>query len=245
MEDSMNTYLFRNSILLIGFLLLFISGCSKDSSPTGPNTPSVGDLFPLVQNHAYVYNEYLVDGQNNKISGTDHRNTLVVGPLTSIMGKSVTLVIDSIYYSNGALQGIDTMYLAKETDGTINEVSITSNSAIFMPILQPSAGIGNVYNIFTFDTTIIYQGIPYHQSTKVTGVLNQKENVQVSAGSFSAYRFELIEKDSTIIGTQLTSSSEFRQTYWLVENIGPVKIFQTSSSAGVNSTVQELVSKNF
>jgi hypothetical protein len=161
------------------------------------------------------------------------------------MGKSVTLVIDSIYYSNGALQGIDTMYLAKETDGTINEVSITSNSAIFMPILQPSAGIGNVYNIFTFDTTIIYQGIPYHQSTKVTGVLNQKENVQVSAGSFSAYRFELIEKDSTIIGTQLTSSSEFRQTYWLVENIGPVKIFQTSSSSGMDNTVQELISKNF
>jgi hypothetical protein len=240
----MNTYLFRNSILLISFFLLFISGCSKDSSPTGPNTPSVGDLFPLVQNHAYVYNEYMVDGQNNKISGTDHRNTLVVGPLTSIMGKSVTLVIDSIYYSNGALQGIDTMYLAKETDGTINEVSITSNSVIFMPFLQPAAGIGNVYNIFTLDTTIIYQGISYHQSVRVTGVLNQKENVQVSAGSFSAYRFELIEKDSTIIGTQITSS-ESRQTYWLVENIGPVKIFQTSSSAGVNSTVQELISKNF
>jgi hypothetical protein len=74
--------------------------------------------------------------------------------------------------------------------------------------------------------------------------LNQKENVQVSAGSFSAYRFELIEKDSTIIGTQLTSS-EFRQTYWFVENIGPVKIFQTSSSSGMNNTVQELISKNF
>jgi len=238
----MNTYLFRNSILLISFFLLFISGCSKDSSPTGPNTPSVGDLFPLVQNHAYVFNDYMVDGQNNKISGTDHREAMVVGPSKTIMGKSANLIIDSVYYSNGALQSLDTIYIAKETDGT---VSIMSNSVIFMPFLQPAAGIGNVYNIFTFDTTIIYQGIPYHQSSRVTGVLNQKENMQVSAGSFSAYRFELIEKDSTIIGTQLTSSSEFRQTYWLVENIGPVKIFQTSSSSGMNNTVQELISKNF
>jgi hypothetical protein len=238
----MNTYLFRNSILLISFFLLFISGCSKDSSPTGPNTPSVGDLFPLVQNHAYVFNDYMVDGQNNKISGTDHREAMVVGPSKTIMGRSANLIIDSVYYSNGALQSLDTIYIAKETDGT---VSIMSNSVIFMPFLQPAAGIGNVYNIFTFDTTIIDQGIPYHQSSRVTGVLNQKENVQVSAGSFSAYRFELIEKDSTIIGTQLTSSSEFRQTYWLVENIGPVKIFQTSSSSGMNNTVQELISKNF
>ncbi len=237
----MNTYLFHNSILLISIFLLFISGCSKDSSPTGPNTPSVGDLFPLVQNHAYVFNDYMVDGQNNKISGTDHRDAMVVGPSKTIMGKSANLIIDSVYYSNGALQSLDTIYIAKETDGT---VSIMSNSVIFMPFLQPAAGIGNVYNIFTFDTTLIYQGIPYHQSSKVTGVLNQKENVQVSAGSFSAYRFELIEKDSTIIGTQLTSS-EFRQTYWFVENIGPVKIFQTSSSSGMNNTVQELISKNF
>jgi hypothetical protein len=183
----------------------------------------------------------MVDGQNNKISGTDHRDAMVVGPSKTIMGKSANLIIDSVYYSNGALQSLDTIYIAKETDGT---VSIMSNSVIFMPFLQPAAGIGNVYNIFTFDTTLIYQGIPYHQSSKVTGVLNQKENVQVSAGSFSAYRFELIEKDSTIIGTQLTSS-EFRQTYWFVENIGPVKIFQTSSSSGMNNTVQELISKNF
>jgi hypothetical protein len=68
--------------------------------------------------------------------------------------------------------------------------------------------------------------------------------VQVPAGSFSAYRFELTEKDSTIIGTQITSS-ETRQTYWLVENIGPVKILQATPSAGGNSAVQELVSKNF
>jgi hypothetical protein len=114
-----------------------------------------------------------------------------------------------------------------------------------MPFLQPAAGIGNVYNIFTFDSTITYQGTSYYQSTNVTGVLNQKENVQVSAGSFSAYRFELIEKDSTKIGIQLTSSSEFRQTYWLVENIGPVKISQSSSSSGANNTVQELINKNF
>jgi len=60
----------------------------------------------------------------------------------------------------------------------------------------------------------------------VTGVLYQKENVQVSAGSFSAYRFEITEVDSSKIGTQLTSS-ETKQTYWLVENIGPVKISQT------------------
>jgi hypothetical protein len=186
----------------------------------------------------------MVDGQNNKISGTDHREAMVVGPSKTIMGKSANLIIDSVYYSNGAVQSLDTIYIAKETDGTINEVSITSNSAIFMPILQPAAGIGNVYNIFTFDTTITYQGIPYHQSSKVTGVLNQKENVQVSAGSFSAYRLEIIEVDSTIIGTQLTSS-EFIQTYWLVENIGPVKISQTSSSSGMNNTVEELISKNF
>ena len=238
----MNTYLFRNSILLISFFLLFISGCSKDSSPTGPNTPSVGDLFPLVQNHAYVFNDYMVDGQNNKISGTDHREAMVIGPSKTIMGKSANLIIDSVYYSNGALQSLDTIYIAKETDGTVN---IMSNSVIFMPFLQPAAGIGNVYNILTLDTTIIYQGNSYHQSAKLTGVLNQKENVQVSAGSFSAYRLEIIEVDSTKIGTQLISSAEGRQTYWLVENIGPVKIFQTSSSSGMNNTVQELVSKNF
>ena len=238
----MNTYLFRNSILLISFFLLFISGCNKDSSPTGPNTPSVGDLFPLVQNHAYVFNDYMVDGQNNKISGTDHRDAMVIGPSKTIMGKSANLIIDSVYYSNGALQSLDTIYIAKENDGT---VSIMSNSVIFMPFLQPAAGIGNVYNILTFDTTITYQGNSYHQSAKLTGVLNQKENVQVSAGSFSAYRLEITEVDSTKIGTQLISSAEGRQTYWLVENIGPVKIFQTSSSSGMNNTVQELISKNF
>ena len=134
--------------------------------------------------------------------------------------------------------------MSKEADGTINEVNIMNNSAVFMPILTPSAGIGNVYNIFTFDSTITYQGILYRQSVKVTGVLNQKENVQVPAGSFSAYRLDIIEVDSSITGTQL-QSSETRQTYWLVENIGPVKIFQTSSSSGKNNTVQELISKNF
>ena len=237
----MNTYLFRNSILLISIFLLFISGCSKDSSPTGPNTPSVGDLFPLVQNHAYVFNGYMVDGQNNKISGTDHREVMIIGPLKTILGKSANLIIDSVYFSDGALQSLDTTYIAKEADGT---VSIMTNLGIFMPFLQPAAGIGNVYNIITLDTTIIYQGITYHQSATVTGVLNQKENVQVSAGSFSAYRFELIERYRTIIGTQITSS-EFKQTYWFAENIGPVKIFQTSSSAGANSSVQELVNKNF
>ena len=244
-RNSMNTYLFRNSIVLIGFLLLFISGCSKDSSPTGPNTQNFGDLFPLVQNHAYVYNEYDVDLQNNKISGTDHRGQIVVGPLTSIMGKSVNLVIDSVFYSNGTLQSLDTLYFAKGTDGTINKVTIISNSAIFMPFMAPAAGIGNAYNIFTLDTTVTYQGYSYHQSSKVTGVLNQKENVQVSAGSFSAYRLDITEVDSANIGTQLISSSETKQSYWLVENIGPVKIFQTSSSSGSSNTVDELISKNF
>jgi len=238
----MNTYLFRNSILLICIFLLFVSGCSKDSSPTGPNTPSVGDLFPLVQNHAYVFNGYMVDVQINKISGTDHREAMVVCPSKTIMGKSAHLIIDSVYYSNGGLQSLDTTYIAKEADGT---VSIMTNLDIFMPVLQPTAGIGNVYNIYTLDSTITYQGNSYHQSINITGVLNQKENVQVPAGSFSAYRFELIEKDSTKIGTQLISASEFRQTYWFAENIGPVKIFQTSSSAGANNTVQELVNKNF
>jgi hypothetical protein len=184
----------------------------------------------------------MVDGQNNKISGTDHREAMVVGPSKMIMGKSANLIIDSVYDSNGALQSLDTTYIAKEADGTM---SIMSNLDIFMPFLQPAAGIGNVYNIFTLDTTITYQGYSYHQTSHVTGVLNQKENVQVSAGSFSAYRFELIEKDSTIIGTQQTTSSEYRQTYWLAENIGPVKISQSSSSSGTNTTVQELISKNF
>jgi len=182
------------------------------------------------------------DGQNNKISGTDHREAMVIGPSKTIMGKSANLIIDSVYYSNGALQSLDTIYIAKETDGTVN---IMSNSVIFMPFLQPAAGIGNVYNILTLDTTIIYQGNSYHQSAKLTGVLNQKENVQVSAGSFSAYRLDITEVDSTKIGTQLISSAEGRQTYWLVENIGPVKIFETNSSSGMNNTVQELVSKNF
>ena len=237
----MNTYLFRNLIVFISIFLLFISGCSKDSSPTGPNTPTVGDLFPLVQNHAYVFNDYMVDGQNNKISGTDHREVMVVGPLKTIMGKSANLILDSVYFSNGALQSLDTIYIAKEINGT---VSIMSNSVNFMPFLQPAAGIGNVYTIFSFDTTLTYQGSPYHQSSHVTGVLNQKENVQVSAGSFSAYRLTITEVDSAIIGTQLTSS-EYIQTYWLVENIGPVKILQPGSSSGTNNTVQELISKNF
>ena len=237
----MNTYLFRNLIVFISIFLLFISGCSKDSSPTGPNTPTVGDLFPLVQNHAYVFNDYMVDGQNNKISGTDYREAMVVGPSKTIMGKSANLILDSVYFSNGALQSLDTIYIAKEINGT---VSIMSNSVNFMPFLQPAAGIGNVYTIFSFDTTLTYQGSPYHQSSHVTGVLNQKENVQVSAGSFSAYRLTITEVDSAIIGTQLTSS-EYKQTYWLVENIGPVKISHTSSSSGTNNTVQELISKNF
>jgi len=237
----MNTYLFRNFIVFISIFLLFISGCSKDSSPTGPNTPTVGDLFPLVQNHAYVFNDYMVDGQNNKISGTDYREAMVVGPSKTIMGKSANLILDSVYFSNGALQSLDTIYIAKEINGT---VSIMSNSVNFMPFLQPAAGIGNVYTIFSFDTTLTYQGSPYHQSSHVTGVLNQKENVQVSAGSFSAYRLTITEVDSAIIGTQLTSS-EYIQTYWLVENIGPVKILQPGSSSGTNNTVQELISKNF
>jgi hypothetical protein len=237
----MKTHFFRNSILFISNFLLFISGCSKDSSPTGPNTPSVGDLFPLVQNHAYIFNDYMIDGQNNKISGTDHREAMVIGPSKTIMGKSASIIIDSVYDSNGGLQSLDTIYIAKEANGTM---SIMSNLDIFMPFLQPAAGIGNVYNIFTLDTTITYQEYSYHQISHVTGILNQKENVQVSAGSFSAYRFELVEKDSTIIGTQ-QSSSESRQTYWLVENIGPVKISQTSSSSGANITVQELIRKNF
>ena len=237
----MNTYLFRNLIVFISIFLLFISGCSKDSSPTGPNTPTVGDLFPLVQNHAYVFNDYMVDGQNNKISGTDYREAMVVGPSKTIMGKSANLILDSVYDSNGGLQSLDTTYIAKEADGTM---SIMSNSVNFMPFLQPAAGIGNVYTIFSFDTTLTYQGSPYHQSSHVTGVLNQKENVQVSAGSFSAYRLTITEVDSAIIGTQLTSS-EYIQTYWLVENIGPVKILQPSSSSGTNNTVQELISKNF
>ena len=237
----MNTYLFRNLIVFISIFLLFISGCSKDSSVTGPNTSSVGDLFPMVQNHAYVFNDYMVDGQNNKISGTDYREAMVVGPSKTIMGKSANLILDSVYFSNGALQSLDTIYIAKEINGT---VSIMSNSVNFMPFLQPAAGIGNVYTIFSFDTTLTYQGSPYHQSSHVTGVLNQKENVQVSAGSFSAYRLTITEVDSAIIGTQLTSS-EYIQTYWLVENIGPVKILQPGSSSGTNNTVQELISKNF
>jgi hypothetical protein len=185
-----------------------------------------------------------VDWQNNKISGTDHRMATLVGHSTTISGKSVNLVIDSTYDSKGALQGLDTLYLDKEADGTINKVSMVFNSATFMPFLKPAAGFGNVYNIFTYDTTLTYQGTFYHESSKVTGVLNQKETVQVPAGSFSAYRLDITEVDSSIIGTQL-QSSETRQTYWLVENIGPVKIFQTSSSSGMNNTVQELVSKNF
>jgi hypothetical protein len=238
----MNTYFFRNSILLISIFLLFISGCSKDSLPTGPTTPSVGDIFPLVQNHAYVFNDYMVDVQNNKIFGTDHREAMVVGPLTTIMGKSANLIIDSVYYSIGALQSLDTIYIAKEANGTL---SILSNSLFFMPFVQPAAGIGNVYNIYTLDTTIAYQGNIYNQSVKLTGVLNQKENVQVAAGSFSAYRLDITEVDSTKIGTQLISSNEGKQTYWLVENIGPVKILQPGSSSGANNTVQELISKNF
>jgi hypothetical protein len=244
-------------IVLMALFIGFAPGCKKDSTSTDTPDPITGDLFPLIEGHLYVYTEYTTDAQGNKIAGTDHRIATKIGPSVSFEGRSGNLLIDSVYSTDGQFIGLDTLINAsKGTDGTIYFTLPTTMFADFpvsfslpslwLPFFQPEKGVGTSYDIFTHDTTIIYESIPLQIQLTLSGALNQKENVQVPAGSFSAYQgvlnYNLVATSGSV--TFLSQSGNVLRM-WLLENVGPVKISYSPMGTATTAQTEELVNKNF
>jgi hypothetical protein len=239
------------------FLVISIAGCKKDSSPTDSSATISGDLFPIVQGHLYVYNEYTTDVQGNKIAGTDHRVSTKVGPSVTIAGASGNILIDSIYLPNGQFSTLDTTNAARKgADGTIYFILPSDLLAdfpvaialptVWLPFFQPSAGVGTSYTIFTLDTTVTYQSVQLQLQLTLTGVINQKESVAVPAGTYSAYRGELNFSLNAVSGSVTWySQSGNVLKMWLYEDVGPVKTSWSALGTATNGSIQELVSKNF
>lgn len=243
----MRYLILRTSIPVAGLFLFIIAGCSNGTSPTQSTPQAIsGDLFPVVQGHIFVYNEYDVDTGNVKITGTDHRVATVIGPTTIFAGQTGVILLDSVYAPDGSFQSLDTLTsVYKGTDGTIyftlppNLFASLGISlpATWLPFFQPSAGVGNEYTIYNLNTTI--NTIPIQLTLK--GIINPKETVNPPAGIYSAYRGELDYN----LQTPLFSPNGNYLTMWLAENVGPVKIIWPGIATGENGTARELVSKNF
>ncbi len=259
LETIMRALLHYTIVVLVALPIITMMGCKKDSSPTGTSTPPPisGDLFPIVEGHLYIYNEYETDAQSQKISGTDYRVATMVGPSVTVAGRSGNYLIDSVYSPDGNFLVLDTLITAqKGMDGTIYftlppnllqdfPISITF-PPIWLPFFQPVAGVGVSYVIYSLDTTVTYQTLPLRIQLSLSGVINQKENVQVPAGTYSAYRGEL-NYDLTATSGSVTL---YRQngnvlTMWLCEDIGPVKISWAPLGTSMTGSARELVSKNF
>ncbi len=249
------------TVILVIFLITAAMGCKKESSPTETPATITGDLFPIIEGHIYVYNEYETNAQGTKIPGTDYRIATKVGSSVTIAGKSGNILVDSIYTTNGQFFKLDTLITARKgTDGTIYftlpqnmfqdfPVSL-SLPLIWLPFFQPSAGVGTSYDIYSLDTTVTYQytpdlSIPVRIQLTLSGVINQKENVNVPAGSYSAYRGELNYNLIATSGMFTSSQNGNILTMWLYENVGPVKIAWTPMGSDTTGTARELVSKNF
>jgi hypothetical protein len=257
LEKIMRAMMQCTGVILLALCVGFSTGCKKDSTSTDTPDTITGDLFPLVEGHLYVYNEYTTDMDGNKISGTDHRVATRVGPSVSFGGRSGNLLIDSVYSIDGQLTGLDTLINASSgNDGTIYFTLPTTMFADFpvpfslpslwIPFFQPAKGVGASYDIFTLDTTITYQSIPLRIQLTLSGSLNQKENVQVPAGTYSAYRGELNYTLTATSGaiTFLSQSGNVLKM-WLYENTGPVKISYSPMGTATTAQTEELVGKNF
>jgi hypothetical protein len=257
MESAMRDMIQYAGIVLIILLIGSTPGCKKDSTAPDTQDTVTGDLFPLVEGHIYVYNEYTTDAQGNKIAGTDHRVATKVGPSVSFAGRTGNLLIDSIYSVDGQFTGLDTLISASRgNDGTIYFTLPTtmftdfpvsfSLPALWIPFFQPSRGLGTSYDIFTLDTTITYETLPLRIQLTLSGALNQKENVQVPAGSFSSYpgvlNYSLVASSSSV--TLLSQNGNVLRM-WLYENVGPVKISYSPMGLETTAETEELVSKNF
>jgi hypothetical protein len=253
----MRAVIHYTGIVLMVLLVGFSTGCKKDSTSTDTTDTVTGDLFPLVEGHIYVYNEYTTDVQGNKIAGTDHRVATKVGSSVSFAGRTGNLLIDSVYSVDGQFTGLDTLINAsKGNDGTIYftlpvtmfadfPVSI-SLPVLWIPFFQPAQGVGTSYDIFTLDTTITYQTLPLRIQLTLSAALNQKENVQVPAGLFSAYQGALnYSLVATSGGITLASQSGNVLKMWLLENVGPVKISYSPMGLETTALTEELVGKNF
>ncbi len=250
----MRSHLLKGSSLIIVSFLLAVSGCKKDSS-TGPASPISGDLFPVVQGRTLVYTESETDQQNNPVAGTDFRLVTTVGPTVTLSGRTGNYLIDSVYDGNGRFSNLDTLNIvSKGSDGTLYftvSSSLFSSlpiaiPAVWFPMFQPGAGVGNQYEIYRLDTTFTMQSVTINLTFTLTGVLNQQESVQVPAGTFSAYRGDVTyEAKVTAGGFPFSDDKGTAITMWLVDGIGPVKILYPAGSTSTEGSVEVLIGKNF
>ncbi len=249
------------------FVLLFAlvwTGCKKDSgSPTQSQTGGIsGDIFPIVQGHSYVFNEYDLDDNNARVAGTDHRVVWTIGPTISYNGRTASIVIDSSYGTTGIVTSVDTFFVSKDGSGNVSMVlspgqrSITSLVSIpnsWMPFFSVSSGLETSYPILTMDTSITVPAsglvITANLHIALSGIFHDKAAVQVPLGSFDAYKVDANINMSASSGSlTLMSYNGILLSMWLSGGVGPVK----TNSPTVNQTMYSatgyemvLVSKNF
>lgn len=228
--------LLRGILVVFVVSLILVSSCKKSEETTGP-TPS-GDLFPLKVGNYAVYNEWTLDANNNKVTGSDHRYSTTVGFQMEVRGVYAYALIDSTFNPDGSLKGVDTLYVQKESNGDLKvflelaKLASKSGLPITIPIeglwtyyIKPSAGIGSTYTVL--DTTVTLAPLPLTFRITVTGQVQLQETVAVPEGTYDGAYKTVTTINVLSSGTPFATIDRY---LWLAAGVGPIKELQPSKA---------------
>jgi hypothetical protein len=245
----------RLSNLLLLVFLLFVLGCKKDDN-TVDNPVSSNDLFPLAVGNKLDYNEYEIDANGNKVSGTDVKTTRMVNAKLTYKNTEAYQVIDETS-KNSVVTQRDTAYINKAANGDVKyyiaveqELMPGAKLALtdWFAFYKFSEGVGKEYTVFKKDTImkIVMAGMPIDAaiSINVTGKVFASEQISVPAftSPINATRVDINIKVTALGSITVLDQLFFQQ--WLSEGIGPIKERQPVISSG-NGYYRELTKKYF
>jgi hypothetical protein len=260
---------YRPAVIIVSLLFAFstflIVGCSKkNSNSTGPtvSTAITVDLFPLVVGHQLTYSGYLRSvGTDTNITATGPAYlttwTIVSNNQTTPLGGTATLIMDTTTVPTGianppVVQVPTPLFVQRSSPTGTANFSFLQNIGLFyrtvgiqrsdtlrwILIGNLGAGVNTQWN--AFDST--WNNGNTTDELKIVGNIPDQESVTVNGTTFTnTYKLTLTE--NIIVGGATIATAPLA-TFWLVANIGPVKMI-LNATIEANGHYRELKSKNF
>ncbi len=226
--------------LVLALVALMSLGCEEENPVLDENALQESNLVPLAIGRIWVFSSYELDTTSSqKIMSSVHRESSYVEGMTTFSGKSAYRVFDSTYTPTGALDQVDTSYLALE-NGDLAQWDGEHEAWLY--VFKKSAGLNAEYVVGEFQE--LHEGIPVNVTFK--GMNYPKEAVSAPIGTVQAYKVKLTGT-ATVGGIQV---NVFEQYFYFADGYGPVRMYtpvQTDPGSGskVFGSESLLVSKNF
>ncbi|MDP1727321.1 MAG: hypothetical protein Q8M15_11100 [Bacteroidota bacterium] len=145
----------KNSIFIIGIILIIFSSCSKEKTPiTTPD--SVLDYFPLKKGNYWVYKVSYLDSAGNTISQSRENDSMVIGNDILINNKTYITVIHYNYL--GATNSDPfIVYYRDSSDCIVNnygKIIFSINSGVYKEIFHEDSSAYINYSFVSQATNI-------------------------------------------------------------------------------------------